>query len=255
MGSFLFNIFILLITFLLSALFASAGVGAANTLIPVYFSLGIPFSVAAAAGLLLNVFSLSSATINNGRNHHIDWKRGIVFLVPAVIMAPIGAIISVHTPREVLLVIFLIFLCYTIFSILRAKKVRKELLQSRGSGLVLSISIGAVAGFLGGLLGVGGGMIILPVLTFVEADYKKVAGTAGFVALFSSASGFFSYLAILGGVSYVLWIIVVIGGIFGGLLGSFLVNRIKSQSLKYLIVLIISVVAIRLLYSIVTAYI
>ncbi len=60
-------IFILFITWLLSALFAIAGVGAANTLIPVYYSLGIPFSIAAAAGLLLNVFSLSSSTANNGR--------------------------------------------------------------------------------------------------------------------------------------------------------------------------------------------
>lgn len=250
MGSLLFYTIILLITLLLSALFATAGVGAANTLIPVYFSLGIAFSISAAAGLLLNVFSLSAATVNNARNHHIDWKRGIVFLLPAVVMAPVGAVIGTHTPREYLLVVFLAFLCYTIYSLLKGRRGNGDLLHSRAWGILLSVVIGALAGFLGGLLGVGGGMIILPVLTFIESDYKKVAGTAGFIALFSSASGFLSYLAILGGVSYVLWAIIAIGGVAGGALGSVLVNRFRSRSLRFVIAGIMTIVAARLLFTI-----
>lgn len=241
---------ILLITFLISTAFSTAGVGAANTLIPIYYSLGIPFSLAAATGLLLNVFSLSTATVNHSRNRHINWKLGITLLVPAVILAPVGALIGVHTPKDILLAIFLAFLLYSIYSLLRAGKRKTYLNLSRGTGLIVSVSIGCFAGFLGGLLGVGGGIVILPVLTFIEPDFKKVAGTSGFAALFISISGFLSYLEILKSVSYLLWIFVIAGGIAGGFLGSSLVDRFKSQSIRYLIVLIIGAVAIKLAYTI-----
>lgn len=245
---------ILILTFLISTAFSSAGVGAANTLIPVYYSLGVPFSLAAATGLLLNIFSLSTATVNHTRNHHINWRLGIVFLVPAVIMAPIGAIIGVNTPRQILLIIFLGFLLYSIYSIIHSRNRNTRINLSKGTGLVIGIIIGGLAGFLGGLLGVGGGIIILPILAFIEVDFKRVAGTSGFVALFISISGFLTYLEILRSASYTLWVFVVVGGIAGGYLGSSLVNRFKSQYIRYFIVLIIAVVATKLLYSILAPY-
>ena len=245
-------IFILFITWLLSALFAIAGVGAANTLIPVYYSLGIPFSIAAAAGLLLNVFSLSSSTANNGRKKRINWKLGTMFLIPAVIMAPVGAYIGIHTPKHILLWIFVAFLAYTLYNLIKMKKAVNEESKFKGvKGLYLGISVGALAGFLGGLLGVGGGMIILPVLTFIETDFKKISGTAGYIALFSSASGFLSYLSLLHGVNYMLWIIVLVGGILGGFTGSFLMNKFKSSTVKGIIIVIITFVMIKVVLTLI----
>ena len=245
----IFYLGILLLTFLISTAFSSAGIGAANTLIPIYYSLGIPFSLAAATGLLLNVFSLSTATVNHTRNHHINWRLGLTLLIPAVILAPVGAIVGVQTPKEILLSIFLAFLLYSIYSIMRSRNRKTFLEVSSGTGLIMVIAIGCFAGFLGGFLGVGGGIIILPVLTFLEPDFKRVAGTSGFAALFISISGFLSYLEILKSVSYLLWIFVVAGGIAGGFLGSMIVDRFRSQSIRYLIVLIIGAVAAKLLYT------
>lgn len=247
----IFNTMILAMTWLLSSVFATAGVGAANTLIPVYYSLGIPFSVSAAAGLLLNVFSLSSATVNNGLHHHINWTLGTTFLVPAVIMAPIGALVGINTPRKILLITFVIFLSYTLYNLVRTKKRNSRSVLIGKKGTLLGVTIGGVAGFLGGLLGVGGGMVILPVLTFMEHDYKKISGTAGFIALFSSASGFLAYLTILRGVDYALWAIILIGGILGGLTGSYLLNKVKSITIKYVIIAIVAGVTAKLIYSIV----
>lgn len=243
---------IIILTFLISSVFSTAGVGAANTLIPVYYSMGVPFTLAAATGLLLNVFSLSTATVNHTRKHHINWRLGIIFLIPAVIMAPIGAVIGVNTPRQILLSIFLVFLLYSIYSIIRSKDRKIRLNMSKGTSLATGVMIGCLAGFLGGLLGVGGGIIILPILAFIEPDFKKVAGTSGFVALFISISGFLTYLEILGSVSYTLWVAVILGGIAGGYLGSFLVDKFKSQTIRYLIVMIIAAVAGKLLYTILT---
>jgi Predicted permeases len=233
-------------------LFAVAGVGAANTLIPIYYSLGIPFSIAAAAGLLLNVFSLSSATVNNGKRGRVLWKLGTIFIIPAVIMAPIGAFIGIHTPRKILLWIFVAFLGYTLYNLIRGRA-KEETNKFSGNikGYILGITVGAIAGFLGGLLGVGGGMIILPVLALIEKDYKKVSATAGYVALFSSASGFTSYLFLLRGISYDLWLVILIGGILGGFSGSYLMNKMKTLYVKYTIVSIITFVLIKILIGII----
>ncbi|PVU74475.1 sulfite exporter TauE/SafE family protein [Acidianus hospitalis] len=243
---------IFILTWILSALFAVAGVGAANTLIPIYYSLGIPFSIAAAAGLLLNVFSLSSATVNNGKRGRVLWKLGTIFLIPAVIMAPIGAFIGIHTPRKILLWIFVAFLGYTLYNLIRGRA-KEETNKFSGNikGYILGITVGAIAGFLGGLLGVGGGMIILPVLALIEKDYKKVSATAGYVALFSSASGFTSYLFLLRGISYDLWLVILIGGILGGFSGSYLMNKMKTLYVKYTIVSIITFVLIKILIGII----
>lgn len=248
-------IVILILTWILSAIFAISGVGAANTLIPIYYSFGIPFSIAAAAGLLLNVFSLSSATANNAKHSFILWKIGIIFLIPAVAMAPVGAMVGVHTPRKYLLIIFVVFLSYTLFNLIRGRKTgKKDAVLTGISGAITGIFIGALAGFLGGLLGVGGGMIILPVLTFMESDYKKIAGTSAFIALFSSASGFLSYLAILRGVNYLLWIVVLIGGIAGGLSGSFMMHRFDSRKVRLLIIIIILFVTVKTAYSVAVSF-
>lgn len=243
---------IFILTWIFSALFAVAGVGAANTLIPIYYSLGIPFSIAAAAGLLLNVFSLSSATVNNGKRGRVLWKLGTIFLIPAVIMAPIGAFIGIHTPRKILLWIFVAFLGYTLYNLIRGRA-KEETNKFSGNikGYILGITVGAIAGFLGGLLGVGGGMIILPVLALIEKDYKKVSATAGYVALFSSASGFTSYLFLLRGISYDLWLVILIGGILGGFSGSYLMNKMKTLYVKYTIVSIITFVLIKILIGVI----
>lgn len=247
----IFYALLLAFTGILSAIFAMAGLGAANTLIPIYTSLGIAFSVAAASGLLLNVFSLSTATINNWRNKHINWKVGTTFMVPAVIMAPIGALIGTHSPRRILLIIFSIFLVYTLYNFIKTRKGSSGKLLSGTKGTTIGVVIGGFAGFIGGLLGVGGGMIVLPVMTFLEQDYKTVSGTTGYVALFSSASGFLSYLTILHEVNYVIWEIVLAGGILGGLTGSYFINRFTSHTIKMIIILIVAAVTVKLVYSLI----
>jgi uncharacterized membrane protein YfcA len=252
MHSFSFYFVIFVITWAISTVFAIAGVGGASTLIPIYYSMGIPFPIAAATGLLLNVFSLSTATVNNARRGRVLWKLGTVFLIPAVIMAPIGAYVGVHTPRKVLLWAFAAFLIYTLYSLVGGR-VREGSGRFYGSirGYMLGVLVGAIAGFLGGLLGVGGGLIILPVLALIEGDAKKVSATAGYVALFSSASGFASYLFLLRGLDYGLWVVVLIGGVLGGFCGSYLMNRMRTLYVKYTIVSIIIFVLAKILVELI----
>ena len=106
--------------------------------------------------------------------------------------------------------------------------------------------MGGVAGFLGGLLGVGGGNIILPGLTWLGLEPKIAAGTTALAVFFSSLSGFAGHAA-LGGIDprFTLTMAVLAGA--GSLAGSHVMQtRFSGAQLKRLIGVLLWVIALKM---------
>ena len=89
--------------FLFSGLTAMAGIGAAFLFVPFFYYLGVPLAEAAPAALLLNAVSLSLATINYWRGGLIEWRVALPVAAVAVVFAPIGARLTPHVDRAILL--------------------------------------------------------------------------------------------------------------------------------------------------------
>ena len=181
-----------------SGVMAMAGLGAAFLFVPLFYYLGVPLGEATSTALLLNAVSLSAATVNYARAKLIDWRVGIPVLVTAVVMSPIGARLTVHVPRDVLLALFVGFLVFAGAMMLFYRPKRAEQQRGPTAEIAVGAGVGGVAGFLGGLLGVGGGNIVLPGLTWLGLDAKIAAGTTALVVVFSSLSGFLGHMS-LGG--------------------------------------------------------
>ena len=79
---------------------------------------------------------------------------------------------------------------------------------------IIGLGVGAFAGFAGGLLGIGGGFIIAPILMWMGYKTKEAAATTAFVVTFSSFSGYLGHMA-EGHFNWTLTIIVVIAVIIG----------------------------------------
>lgn len=95
--------------------------------------------------------------------------------------------------------------------------------------------IGALAGYAGGLLGVGGGNIIVPVLIWIGIDPRKASATSGFIVIFSSLAAFISHAA-LGNVNTELLFVSVPASILGGIAGAWLLaHKIKGPQIKRII--------------------
>ena len=141
---------------------AMAGLGAAFLFVPLFYYLGVPLDEATSTALLLNAVSLSAAAIAYARGGLIDWRIGIPVLIAAVILAPLGAALTPHIDRSVLLALFVGFLVFAgaMMLVLPAPHERPRPWARTEAGV--GRALGSVAGFLGGLLGVGGGNIILP---------------------------------------------------------------------------------------------
>ena len=75
---------------------------------------------------------------------------------------------------------------------------QRERTLDSGAALATGLGVGGVGGFLGGLLGVGGGNIIVPMLNWLGLDAKVAVGTSALVVVFSSLSGFLGHVS-LGG--------------------------------------------------------
>lgn len=240
-------------TWLLHSIFAASGLGGGIILVPTYIALGISIPVAATAGLIMNIISLSVVTGHNYRHKIILWELGILFLIPAVAMAPLGEYVSTSFPKVYAIVIFIAILIYAFYHlIVRRKATHKERIIGKLS-VVVAIPVGILAGFLGGFSGIGGGLIILPALTFMEHDYKKIAGTTGFVALFISISALISHIQYIINIQPWLWIVMLSGSLLGGISASYILHFFRSGRISVItgasIIIIILVLVISIIRS------
>ena len=229
-----------------SGVMAMAGLGAAFLFVPLFYYLGVPLAEATSTALLLNAVSLSAATVTYARGGLVDWRAGIPVLIAAVILAPVGAALTGQVDREVLLWLFVAFLVFAgaMMLLFKARAGRRDRGPVAETGV--GASVGGVAGFLGGLLGVGGGNIILPGLTWRGLDPKIAAGTTSLAVVFSSLSGFLGHVA-LGGFDPMFLGAMAVLAAGGSLVGSRLMrDRLSGAQLKRFIGVLLWVIAVKM---------
>jgi uncharacterized membrane protein YfcA len=239
------------LVFVFSGLLAMAGLGAAFLFVPLFYYLGVPLAEATPTALLLNVVSLLLATINYWRGKLINWRLGLPVLVAAVVLSPIGARLTASVNKTLLLGMFAAFLVFAGAMMLFYKAKTREQALSRPVEVAAGAGVGTVAGFLGGLLGVGGGNFILPVLNWLGLDAKVAAGTTALVVVFSSLSGFLGH-ATMGGLDPIFVGVMAVMAAGGSIAGSQLMKtKVSNAQLKKIIGVLLFVIAAKMIFDIV----
>lgn len=238
-----------ILVFILSGLLAMAGLGAAFLFVPLFYYLGVPLAEATPTALLLNVVSLFFAAFNYWRGKLVNWRVGIPVLIAAVILSPLGARLTPLVDKKLLLGLFAAFLVFAGFMMLFAKIKAREKPLGRVTESVAGAGVGSAAGFLGGLLGVGGGNFILPVLNWMGLDAKTAAGTTAVVVVFSSLSGFFGH-ATMGGLDPIFIGVTAVMAAAGSIVGSQLMKtKVSSAQLKKIIGVLLWVIAVKMIFD------
>lgn len=194
---------ILIIVFLsfgLSFIFALGGVGSAVVLIPALSWIGVPFNLARPTGLFVNCVSMLGATWSNFREKKLDVKLGLPIIASSIVMAPLGAWAGHFLPTQTLLFVFIGFLFFSGSMMIFFKGSRYAGQYRKDRPVAGPLGVGVLAGLVSGLLGVGGGGIISPLMLVQGFNPKKVAMVTAFSVPFSSFSAFVTYAA-LGSVS------------------------------------------------------
>ncbi len=241
---FIISIIILAASFLFSML----GLGGALIYVPVLKWAGFSVKeVAIPLALLLNCVTTTIALIAYFKNKLVDIKGGLAMTISAFIFAPIGALVSDKLPVNILLIFFSIavFVAAGRMLLMSWQPEPKEMMPLKKRGIIGTI-IGSFAGFAAGLLGIGGGFIMAPLLMWMGYETKKAAATSAFAVAFSSFSGFLGHVA-QGHFNWTLTVVLTITVVVGALLGSnFMATKAKSNRVKQIFAVVLFAVAIKL---------
>jgi len=238
-----------LITLGFTTLLTIAGVGAAFILIPVFIALGVDIHVAMATALLLNSISMVFASYRFVKNKLVIWKLAIPILLVATLLSPLGAYVSTSLDSHILSWAFTGFLLFAAAMMLFYQANEKESTFSGRQQVGYGLSVGGFAGFLGGLLGVGGGNFIIPVLVWLGINPKKASATTSFIVIFSSISGFMGH-ATLGNMDHLLLGFSAIGSALGAILGSWLMtDKLNPKHVKTIIGIVLLGIAAKMILS------
>ena len=187
--------------------------------------------------------------MNNTKNKRLDFRIGVPIIISSFLFAAIGAYLSKFIPSRVILLIFIAFLLFSGFMFLFHEKKLAERYRSDIPYGRLSL-IGALAGTLSGMLGIGGGGIISPLMLVAGFEPKKTAAITAFVVPFSSFSGFLTYWA-MGNINWKILGIASLAGLAGATLGTiFMHQRLNSQAVKKILAVILLVMAVKLMFKI-----
>jgi len=117
------------------------------------------------------------------------------------------------------------------------------------SRILAYIGIGVVAGFLSGLFGVGGGVLIVPALVMLlQFDQKRASGTSLLAVAPIAIVGMLAYLS-TGHVDWTIGIPLAIGMVAGGVLGSWLLSRLPTLVITWIFIVVLAGIAIRLFFE------
>ncbi|MDP8208890.1 MAG: sulfite exporter TauE/SafE family protein [Candidatus Electryonea clarkiae] len=245
----LINVVAGVITLFFTALLTIAGVGAAFILIPIFIALGIDVHVAMATALLLNSIAMIFASHRFIKKKLVLWKVAVPILIAATVASPVGAYISTDLNREILLWLFVIFLIFAASMMLFYRPVQRVRDISKTKQILSGVLVGIFAGFMGGLLGVGGGNFIVPVLVWLGYNPKKASATTSFIVIFSSFSGFLGHMTV-GNISVPLLSFTAIGSALGAVAGAWLMTeKLKRNQVKYIIGFVLLVIAIKMVWN------
>lgn len=226
-------------------LYASVGHGGASGYIAVFTLFNIAMPVYKPWVLVMNVFIAGLAFWQFYRAGHFHWKQCWPFLLTSIPAAYLGSQMAVQTRW------YNLFLGLAlILPVIRLAGWRpKERKETREVNFPLALLIGILVGFASGLLNIGGGIFLSPILILLSwANAKQSAAAAALFIVLNSMAG------LLGGklnnytatTSSYLWLMAALaGGFLGAYMGS---RRFQQQTIQYLLASVLAIASLKLIF-------
>ena len=209
--------------FVTAILYASVGFGGGSTYLALLLIWDIPYYIFPVIALLCNIFVVSGNSFNYIRAGNLNLKILIPYLVGSIPLAFIGGSLPIDKKLfEIFLFVILVFA--GLLLLINFKSYDDEDKDYKKIPLFVSILIGGILGFASGVVGIGGGIFLSPILFLIKAGKAKhIITAASLFILINSISGVVGQLTkniVLNEVSsyWYLFLAVIIGGHIGNFL-------------------------------------
>ncbi len=201
--------------------------------------LDLPISTAMGTALFTFIGTGLLGTYIYQREGNVDWSAAILLGMMSVLGAVLGSNINFALSQEVLQLALSIFLAAIgVFALLREHftLLQRGLLVKPVNfrGRLLFSLLGVKVGLISGLLGVGGPVLLVPILVALGWPMLLSVGVSQVVSVFSAVSGATSYL-LQGRVELMIAIIALSGELMGVFCGGFVAHRIEGRKLKIIL--------------------
>jgi uncharacterized membrane protein YfcA len=184
------------VVFGISFVLTMVGLGGGLIYSPFFLILGMAKSQAAPASLFLNLVAAASAAYMYSQKKMVDFSLSIPLIISSSLTAPMGAYLNIRIKPEPFLIIMSAVLALAGIRMLfsSGNKATGAAITPTTTKVGGGIGIGACIGFMGGLLGIGGGVFVVPLLIYVLKTPTKIAAASStFIVCFSSLTGFLGY--------------------------------------------------------------
>ena len=221
------------------------GVGGGIIIVPVLGMFGVSAVQAVGTSVLIVLVNGLSGAVQHGRQGTVALKRAVGLAVGAALMAPLGSLLADWLPDRVLRGLFFVLLIAVGFAMVRDRGDREP-----KDGVVLWWAgplVGALGGFLAGLFGIGGGVVMVPLqVLLLGAGMLSAVGTSLAVMVVSAAAALATH-AWCGNVLWLTGAWLAVGGVVGAPVGSRLAQRLGDTRLRLAFVAALSLLALAML--------
>ena len=230
--------------FITAILYSSVGFGGGSTYLAIMLIWGVPFYIFPIIALFCNIIVVSGNSINFIRSGNLNIKLLIPYLIGSIPFAFIGGSIQIEKEFfEILL--FIILIIAGILLLMESKSFSQDEIKIKNIPKIFSIIIGSIIGFISGLIGIGGGIFLSPLLFLIKAGYPKhITSTASIFILINSIFGIAGQLTKNISLSeflnyWPLFVAVLVGGQIGSILNiKFLSNRTLAVTTSLLVIFV-----------------
>ena len=243
---------LLAILFLATAiLYSSVGFGGGSTYLALLLIWGVPYFIFPVIALSCNIIVVSGNCFNYIRAGNLNFKLLIPYLIGSIPLAFIGGSLPIEK-RLFEILLFLVLSAAGILLLLNFKSYDDKEENYRKIPIPVSILIGGVLGFISGIVGIGGGIFLSPILFLIRAGRPKhIVTTASLFILINSVSGIIGQLtknSVLTEIPNYWYLLVAV--LIGGQIGNFLNLKVFPTRILALVTsCLVLFVAIRMAYK------
>ena len=241
------------------------GVGGCFIMVPVQFfilkAIGIDptiaIRVAFGTNLLVVFFTALSGSFRHHKKGAVLWKQAIILGLTSAIFTFLGAYVASNLSGKVLKTIFGLAILLSALRMATAHPIRVEG-EPHGSPITY-IFLGGIFGFVTGLIGIGGGVLMVPLMViFLNYHMHEAVATSTAIMIFTGLGGAIAYMLYglnvsglppysIGYVNFLQWILLAGTSVPMAQIGAHLAHKIHPKSLKWLFIAVMVYMGLKMI--------
>ncbi len=240
--------------FITAILYSSVGFGGGSTYLALLLIWDTPYYIFPVIALFCNIIVVTGNSVNYIRAGNHNLKLLLPFLIGSIPFAYIGGTLIIN--KEIFeILLFLVLSVAGSLLLMNNKAYENKDITVKKLNFFISVIIGSLLGLISGIVGIGGGIFLSPILFLLKADKpKNIITTASLFILVNSISGIFGQFTKDNIINeFVIYWPLFLSVFIGGLIGNYLnlkifSNRVLALITSFLVIFVAARMALKIFF-------